>query len=89
MASNASNGGHITENKTENFAVQFKKGLDNYNAILSSDKPTNSPEMQVKFSFSFYLKYLIICVPDGYKNHNEVIRKSYMFGIHSRYIQQE
>lgn len=54
MANNSSNGEDISENELENLSVLFKKGLDNYNGILNSDKPTNSPEMQVSFSTHFF-----------------------------------
>lgn len=47
MAYNSSNGEEINENELENLQNLFNKGLDNYNGILSSDKPTNSPDMQV------------------------------------------
>lgn len=53
MASNSNNSDEINENEMENLASQFKKGLDNYNGILTSDKPTNSPEMQVRLKLLF------------------------------------
>lgn len=54
MANNSSNGEEIQENEMENLSIQFKTGLDNYNAILNSDKPTNSPDMQVRLLHPFY-----------------------------------
>lgn len=42
-----SNGAELNESNRENLAFQFKTGLDNYNGILTSDKPTNSVDVQV------------------------------------------
>lgn len=59
MAYNSSsNGEEMNENELENLSNLFNTGLDNYNGILSSDKPTNSPEMQV-----WYIWYLnTLCI---------------------------
>lgn len=35
-------------NDSENLSTIFKEGLDNYNNIINSDQPTNSPDIQVK-----------------------------------------
>lgn len=53
----ASNGEEMNETDKENLSTQFKKGLDNYNGILSSDKPTNCSDMQVHFYLFLSLIY--------------------------------
>ncbi|CAH1988309.1 unnamed protein product [Acanthoscelides obtectus] len=38
----------ITETDIESLLAIFKVGLDNYNSIITSDQPTNSPEIQMQ-----------------------------------------
>lgn len=57
MANNSSNGEEV--NEIENLANVFKKGLDNYNGILNSDKPTNSSDMQVGMNNDWHLQLFV------------------------------